>query len=64
VPQRQSATRGKAGSNKSLVPIPHPRILGHPGVGVTEVYYAHLDLTDLAEDADLVMVVRRWEEGP
>jgi hypothetical protein len=46
------------------VPIPHPRILGHPGVGVTEDYYAHLDLTDLAEDADLVMVVRRWEEGP
>jgi integrase len=40
------------------------RILGHSSVGVTEAYYAHLDLTDLAEDADLVMAVRRWEEGP
>jgi hypothetical protein len=40
------------------------RILGHSSIGVTEAYYAHLDLTDLAEDADLVMVVRRWEEGP
>jgi integrase len=40
------------------------RILGHSCVGVTEAYYAHLDLTDLAEDADLVMAARRWEEGP
>jgi hypothetical protein len=39
-------------------------ILGYSCVGVTEAYYAHLDLTDLAEDADLVMAVRRWEEGP
>ena len=38
------------------------RILGHSRVAVTETYYAHLDLTDLAEDADLVMAVRRWEE--
>ena len=38
------------------------RILGHSSVAVTESDYAHLDLTDLAEDADLVMAVRRWEE--
>jgi hypothetical protein len=37
------------------------RILGHSSVAVT--YYAHLDRTDLAEDADLVMAVRRWEEA-
>ena len=29
-------------------------------MAATESYYAHLDLTDLAEDADLVMAVRRW----
>ncbi len=41
------------------------RILGHSSVAVTEAYYAHLDLTDLVEDADadLVMAVRRWEEA-
>ena len=40
------------------------RILGHSSVAVTEAHYAHLNLTDLAEDADLVMAVRRWEEAP
>jgi integrase len=39
------------------------RILGHSSVAVTEPYYAHLDLTDLAEDADLVMAIRRWKEA-
>ena len=38
------------------------RILGRSSVAVTEFCCAHLDLTDLAEDADLVMAVRRWEE--
>ena len=39
------------------------RILGHLSVVVTESCYAHLDLTDLAEDADLVKAVRRREEA-
>jgi integrase len=39
------------------------RILGHSSVAVTEPYYAHVDPTDLAEHADLVIAVRRWEEA-
>lgn len=39
------------------------RILGHANVAITESFYAHMNVTDLAEDADFVMAVRRWEEG-
>lgn len=38
------------------------RILGHANVAITESFYAHMNVTDLAEDADFVMAVRRWEE--
>lgn len=38
------------------------RILGHAHVGITEKHYAHMNVADLAEDMDLVMAVRRFEE--
>jgi integrase/recombinase XerD len=39
------------------------RILGHAHVGITESHYAHLDVTDLAEDAELVMIARGWDDA-
>jgi integrase/recombinase XerD len=37
------------------------RILGHAHVGITEAHYAHLNVTDLTEDAELVMLARGWD---
>ncbi len=36
------------------------RILGHASIAVTSSHYAHLNVDDLAEDADRVMVARGW----
>jgi hypothetical protein len=58
-----SVPESMGGSSVSSTPRAALADSGHSSVAITEAHYAHLDLTDLAEDADMVMAVRRWENG-